>query len=68
MLYCLEEKRGNIALVKADPKEFKVISTFRIKEGKGPYWARPAIYEGKLLVRHGDVMIGYDIVNYAKAG
>jgi len=61
MLYCMEEKRGNIALVKASPKEFKVISTFRVKEGKGPFWARPAIYYGKLFVRHGDVLVAYDI-------
>lgn len=61
MLYCLEEKRGNIALIKADPKEFKVTSTFKIEEGKGPFWARPAIYNGMLLVRHGDVLIAYDI-------
>jgi outer membrane protein assembly factor BamB len=61
MLYCLEEKKGNIALVKADPKEFNMVSTFRIKEGKGPYWARPAIYHKMLLVRHGDVLISYNI-------
>ncbi len=59
MLYCYEEKRGNMALVKADPKEFKVISSFQVKEGKGPHWARPSIYFGKLLVRHGDVLIAY---------
>jgi len=61
MLYCLEEKRGNMALVKADPNEFKVTSTFRVQEGKGPYWARPAIFFGMLLVRHGDVLVAYDI-------
>jgi outer membrane protein assembly factor BamB len=61
MLYCMEERRGNIALVKPDPKKFDVISTFQVKEGKGPYWARPSIYYGKLLVRHGDVLIGYNI-------
>lgn len=61
MLYCYEEKRGNMALVKADPKKFEVISSFRVQEGKGPHWARPAIYYGMLLVRHGDVLIGYNI-------
>ncbi|MFC2117420.1 PQQ-binding-like beta-propeller repeat protein [Bacteroidota bacterium] len=61
MLYCYEEKRGNMALVKADPKEFKVISSFQVQEGKGPHWARPSIYYGMLLVRHGDVLISYKI-------
>ena len=61
MLYCYEEKRGNLALVKADPKEFKVKSSFRVMEGSGPHWARPSIYYGMLLVRHGDALITYDI-------
>lgn len=61
MLYCYEEKRGHMALVKADPEEFNISSTFRITDGKGPHWARPAIYHGMLLVRHGEVLIAYDI-------
>jgi outer membrane protein assembly factor BamB len=61
MLYCYEEKGGNIALVKADPKEFKVTSTFKVKSGTGPHWAHPAIYYGMLLVRHGDYLVAYDI-------
>jgi len=61
MLYCYEEKRGNMALVKADPKKFEVISSFRVKMGAGPHWARPSIYNGMLLVRHGDVLISYKV-------
>lgn len=61
MLYLIEEKQGNVALVEADPKEFKIISTFQIKEGKGPFWARPSIYNGMLLVRHGDFLLSYNI-------
>ena len=61
MLYIYEEKRGNMALVKADPEEFKVISSFRVTEGNGPHWARPTIYYGMLLVRHGDVLIAYNL-------
>ncbi|MBK3517298.1 PQQ-binding-like beta-propeller repeat protein [Carboxylicivirga marina] len=61
MLYLYEEKRGNMALVKANSKKFEVISSFRVKEGKGPHWARPSIYNGMLLVRHGEVMVAYDV-------
>ena len=61
MIYCYDEKHGNIALVKPDPKEFKLISSFKVKEGKGPHWSRPSIYYGMLLVRHGDVLISYKI-------
>lgn len=62
MLYCMDEKRGNLALVEASSKEFKLKSSFKVKEGKGPFWARPAIYNDMLLVRHGDVLIAYKIV------
>jgi len=61
MLYCYEERRGNMALVEANPKEFQLISSFRVKEGAGPHWSRPAIYYGMLLVRHGDLLISYKI-------
>ena len=61
MLYCYEEKGGHLALVKADPKEFKVISSFQVKFGNGPHWAHPAIYNGMLLVRHGDYLVAYNI-------
>ena len=50
-----------MALVKADPKEFKVISTFQVKKGTGPHWAHPSIYFGMLLVRRGDYLLAYNI-------
>jgi len=61
MLYFFEEKSGNIALVEPSPEKLKIISTFKIKEGEGPYWAHPAIYNGKLYIRHGDVLMVYNI-------
>jgi outer membrane protein assembly factor BamB len=61
MLYCYEEKGGNMALVKADPKEFKITSTFKVKAGTGPHWAHPSIYFGMLLVRRGDSLVAYKI-------
>jgi hypothetical protein len=51
-----------MALVKANPKEFEVISSFRVDEGVGPHWARPSIYLGMLLVRHGDALTAYQIL------
>jgi len=61
LLYIYEEKRGHMALLKADPEEFKVISSFRVTEGAGPHWARPTIFNRTLLVRHGDALIAYNI-------
>ena len=61
MLYCYEEKNGNVALVKATPSHFDPISTFRIKRGEGKHWAHPVIANARLYVRHGDVLMCHDI-------
>jgi len=61
MLYCYEEKNGNLALVKATPEKFDKISSFKVPLGKGPHWAHPSISDGKLYVRHGDALMVYNI-------
>ncbi len=63
MLYCYEEKGGNLALVKPNTEKFDVVSSFKIEKGTGPHWAHPSIYGGKLLVRHGEVLMVYKISN-----
>lgn len=60
-IYMMEEKSGNIALVEPEKESMKVISTFRMTDGEGPYWAHPAIYQGKLFIRRGNVLNVYDI-------
>jgi len=61
MLYCYEERRGHVALVRPTPDDFEIVSTFKITKGSGPYWAHPAICNGILYIRHGDVLMAYDI-------
>lgn len=61
MLYFYEEKGGNVALVKPEPNNLKLISTFQVKGGEGPHWAHPSIFNKMLLIRHGSVLLGYDI-------
>jgi outer membrane protein assembly factor BamB len=61
MLYFYEEKGGNVALVKPVSNELKTISTFQVKGGEGPHWAHPSIYNKMLLIRHGSVLLVYDI-------
>jgi len=63
MLYCFEEKNGNLGLVRPDPGKFEMVSSFKIEQGKGPYWSHPAIADGVLYVRHGDILLAYDIKN-----
>jgi outer membrane protein assembly factor BamB len=60
LLYVFEE-RGTVGLVKPDKDGFDVVSSFRAPYGKGPHWAHLSAYDGKLLVRHGDVLMVYDI-------
>ena len=61
LLYCYEEKNGNVGLVKPDPQKFEVISSFTVPLGKGPHWAHPTIRNGILYIRHGDVIMAYNI-------
>ena len=61
MLYCYEEKTGNFGLVKTSPEDFTVVSSFKITQGKGQHWAHPVISDGRLYIRHGDVLMVYDI-------
>jgi hypothetical protein len=50
-----------VGLAKADPEKFEVISSFKITEGEGQHWAHPAIFDGNLYIRHGDVLLIYNI-------
>lgn len=61
MLYIYEEKSGNVALVEPSSENMKIISTFKVADGEGPHWAHPAIYDGKLFIRHGNALMVYDI-------
>lgn len=61
LFYLYEEKRGNVALVRPSPEKLDIISTFRITEGSGPHWAHPFISDGKLFIRHGEVLMVFNI-------
>ncbi len=61
MLYCYDEKKGQLALVRADPQKFDIVSSFRITEGSGPHWAHPVICGGILYVRHGDKLMAFNV-------
>ncbi len=61
MLYCYDEKRGQIGLVRPGPEKFDLISSFTVFEGKGPHWAHPVIQNGILYVRHGAHLMAYNL-------
>jgi outer membrane protein assembly factor BamB len=61
MLYLYEEKSGHVALVKPDPAKLDIVSEFQITKGEGPFWAHPVISKGRLFVRHGDVLMVFQV-------
>ncbi len=63
LLYLYEEKQGNVGLVKPNPEKFDLVSSFRVTDGTGPHWAFPFIDNGKLYIRHGEVLMVYNIKN-----
>lgn len=67
MLYCYEEEDGNLALVKPSPNKFDIVSSFAITLGKGKHWAHPAISDSVLYMRHGEVLMAYDIAQKSKS-
>lgn len=62
MLYCYEENKGNVGLVKATPNAFEIVSSFQIPKSKEKFhWAHPAISDGKLYIRYGGILRCFDI-------
>lgn len=61
LFYVMEEKSGTVALVKPNPQSIEVISSFKLQGGSGPFWSHPFIANGKLYLRHGEVLFVYNI-------
>lgn len=53
--------RGQITLVEAAPKAYRVVGSFLPVVGEGPAWAHPVIFQGKLYLRHNDILACYDL-------
>jgi len=61
MLYVRYEN-GLMALIEANPKEYKLISTFRIPNHSAlKSWPHPVIANGKLYIRDQDQLICFDV-------
>jgi len=66
MLYCLSEREGEVALVKATPERYEEAGRFRLPSqeeggGEGMFWAHPVVVNKKLFLRHGTVLYCYDV-------
>jgi outer membrane protein assembly factor BamB len=60
-LYGYGERRGDVGLIKIKPNGYEMVSSFRITKGSGKHWAHPVISDGRLYMRHGEVLMCYDI-------
>ena len=60
MLYCYCTK-GELALVKANPSGFDIVSQTKVSLGAGPHCAHIMIHNGILYLRHGSALIAYKI-------
>ncbi len=53
--------RGELALVKATPDGFDVVSEIKVALGTAQHWAHPVLNDGRLFVRHGNTIIAYNV-------
>ena len=60
MLYCYGEK-GQLGLARVSPTGYDLVSAFKITKGEEQHWAHPAISDGRLYIRHGEVLMCFDI-------
>ena len=52
---------GPMSLVEANPKKFVELGRFDPPKGNGPAWAHPVIANGKLYLRHANLLMCYDV-------
>jgi len=60
MLYCYGEK-GQLGLARVSPSGYDLVSSFKITKGAKQHWAHPAISDGRLYIRHGEILMCFDI-------
>jgi len=67
MLYCLDEKKGTVALVEASPNGWSEKGRFTLepqatdRNPKGAIWVHPVIANGKLYLRDQNFIYCYDV-------
>lgn len=61
LLFLYEERTGNLALAKPGTEKLDILSSFKVPFGTGPHWAHPVLKNGVLYVRHGKVLMAYQV-------
>jgi outer membrane protein assembly factor BamB len=60
MIYAYSEK-GQVNLFKPGPTGAAVQGSFAVTEGSKQHWAHPVVANGRLYIRHGNVLMAYDV-------
>lgn len=53
--------RGEVLLIEASPEAMKIKGRFTAVEDDGPAWPHPVIHQGKLYLRHSNLLVCYDL-------
>ena len=67
MLYCVDEKEGEVVLLKATPDQWQEFGRFTLsplteqRSPKGGVWVHPVIVNGKLYLRDQELLFCFDI-------
>lgn len=67
MLYCVDEKTGDVALVEATPKGWSEKGRFRLdplsrkRSPQGGIWPHPVVVNGRLYLRDQEYLYCYDV-------
>ncbi|NQU34162.1 MAG: hypothetical protein HQ521_13090, partial [Bacteroidetes bacterium] len=60
MLYYYNQK-GELKLLSFSEGKMTEISSFKIQKGSKEHFSHPVIHNGVLYLRHGNVLMGFDI-------
>lgn len=60
MIYCYSDN-GDVSLVKLTGTKMEVVSKFKCEKGTKEHFAHPVISNGVMFIRHGKVLMAYDI-------
>jgi outer membrane protein assembly factor BamB len=61
MIYSYEGGNGVVSLLKPSENNMEVAGSFKVQKGNGPNLAHLSIGNGILFIRHGKVLMAYDI-------
>jgi len=62
LLYGLTEDDKTVILVKPEPKQFVLLSSFELpNDAEGKSWAHPVVLDGRLYLRHAQYLYCYDV-------